>query len=52
VEATDWKQHLVGELGLCSMIKKTEPLINVVKGKQAKVADKPEPKGTQLDVSL
>jgi hypothetical protein len=49
MEATGWKQHLVGELDLCSMVKITESLINVVKGKQAKVADKPEPKGAQWD---
>lgn len=36
-EATGWKQHPAGEPGLCSMIKIPEPLINVVKGKQAKV---------------
>lgn len=52
VEATGWKQHPAGEPGSCSMVNVSKSLINVVRGKQAKVADKPEPKGMQSDVLL
>ena len=40
------------ELGLCSMVNVSKSLLNVVSGNQAKVADKPEPKGVQSDVLL
>ena len=43
---------LAGELGLCSMVNVSKSLLNVVSGNQAKVADKPEPKGMQSDVLL
>jgi hypothetical protein len=52
VKAKNWKQYPVGEPGLCSMVNVSKSLLNVVKGKQAKIADKPEPKGTQSDVLL
>ena len=38
--------------GLCSMVNVSKSLLNVVSGNQAKVADKPEPKGVQSDVPL
>jgi hypothetical protein len=37
---------------LCSMVNVSKSLLNVVSGNQAKVADKPEPKGVQSDVPL
>ena len=51
-EAKSWKQRPAGELGLCSMVNVSKSLLNVVSGNQAKVADKPEPKGVQSDVPL
>ena len=51
-EAKSWKQRPAGELGLCSMVNVSKSLLNVVSGNQAKVADKPEPKGVQSDVLL
>ena len=37
---------------MCSMVNVSKSLLNVVNGNQAKVADKPEPKGVQSDVPL
>jgi len=34
------------------MVNVSKSLLNIVKGKQAKIADKPEPKGMQSDVPL
>lgn len=51
-EAKSWKQRPAGELGLCSMVNVSKSLLNVVSGNQAKVADRPEPKGVQSDVLL
>ena len=41
-----------GKLSICSTVNVSKSLINVVRGHQAKVADKPEPKGVQSDVLL
>ena len=44
--------NAVREQGLSSMVNICEPLINFVKAKQAKVADRLEPKGVQLVTPL